>query len=106
MINTIFSHSSVRKYKSDPIPDNILSEILHAAIRGSNTGNMQAYSIIVTRDAQIREQLWEQHFKQNMVKQAPVILTFCADFNRFNIHIIIDTFAHAEAFYRAYRSAT
>jgi nitroreductase len=83
MIQTIFQHRSVRKYKSDPIPENILSDILKAAIRGSNTGNMQVYSIIVTRDAAIREQLWEQHFKQNMVKQAPVHLTFCADFNRF-----------------------
>jgi nitroreductase len=84
MVQTILQHRSVRKYKSEPIPDKILSEILQCAIRGANTGNMQVYSIIVTRDAHIREQLWEQHFKQNMVKQAPVILTFCADFNRFN----------------------
>ncbi len=84
MIQTLLNHRSIRKYKSDPIPENILSEILQAAVRGSNTGNMQVYSIIVTRDAAIREQLWEQHFKQDMVKQAPVHLTFCADFNRFN----------------------
>jgi hypothetical protein len=32
----------------------------------------------------IREKLWEAHFKQKMVLEAPVVLTFCADFNRFN----------------------
>ncbi len=84
MLDTIFNHKSIRKYKNDPIEDKILDEILQAGIRASNTGSMQAYSIIVSKDAEIREQLWEQHFKQDMVKQAPVVLTFCADLNRFN----------------------
>jgi hypothetical protein len=44
---------------------------------------MQVYSMIVTTQKHIKEQLWEAHFKQNMVIQAPVIITFCADFNRF-----------------------
>jgi len=84
MIKAIFEHRSIRKYKETAIDENLLEEILEAGIRASNTGNMQVYSIIVTKDKDIREKLWEQHFKQNMVKQAPVILTFCADFNRFN----------------------
>jgi len=45
---------------------------------------MQVYSIIVTTDLSLRRKLWEAHFKQDMVLQAPVHLTFCADFNRFN----------------------
>lgn len=85
MLNTIFHHRSIRNYKSDPIPKPLLDEILKAGSRASTTGNMQVYSIIVTADESIREKLWEVHFKQNMVKQAPVTLTFCADFNRFNI---------------------
>jgi nitroreductase len=62
----------------------LLKEILNAGIRASTTGNMQAYSIIVSRDPVLKEKLWEVHFKQAMVLQAPVILTFCADFNRFS----------------------
>jgi hypothetical protein len=45
---------------------------------------MQVYSIIISKDKNIKEKLWEIHFKQDMVLQAPVVLTFCADFNRFN----------------------
>jgi hypothetical protein len=45
---------------------------------------MQVYSIVVTTDRELKEKLWEAHFRQNMVLQAPVIMTFCADFNRFN----------------------
>ena len=84
MTNTILNHRSIRKYKSDAIGEKVLTKILEAGTRASTTGNMQVYSMVVTKDAALREKLWEAHFKQDMVKQAPVIVTFCADFNRFN----------------------
>jgi nitroreductase len=84
MINAILKHRSIRKYKNTPIALDILDDILAAGIRASNTGNMQVYSMVVTTDKELKEKLWEQHFKQDMVKQAPVVITFCADFNRFN----------------------
>lgn len=85
MIKEIFEHRSIRKYKSDPIADDVLNKVLEAGFRASTTGNMQVYSIIVTKDIEKKKQLWEMHFKQNMVLEAPVLLTFCADFNRFNL---------------------
>jgi nitroreductase len=84
MLDTIFKHRSIRNYTSEPVNEITLREILEAATRASTTGNMQVYSIIVTQDPLLKEKLWEVHFRQNMVKQAPVVLTFCADFNRFN----------------------
>jgi len=84
MLETILKHRSIRKYKNTAIPDNVLNDILNSAVRASNTGNMQVYSIVVTKNEDIKKQLWESHFKQDMVNQAPVILTFCADINRFN----------------------
>lgn len=82
VIDAIHSHRSIRRYKSDPIPDGLLDEILSAGIRASSSGNMQAYSIILTRDRALRERLYEPHMKQLMVLEAPVFLTFCADFHR------------------------
>lgn len=84
MLKTINNHVTIRKYKSTPISETLLNEILLAGTRASTTGNMQVYSIIVTQDEENKKKLWETHFKQNMVLEAPVILTFCADFNRFN----------------------
>ncbi len=84
MTDTILNHKSIRKYRSDSIDEKILEEILIAGTRASTTGNMQVYSMVVTKDESIRKQLWECHFKQEMVLQAPVHITFCADFNRFN----------------------
>lgn len=84
MLKTIQEHRSIRNYKPDPIPQEILNSVLDAGIRASNTGNMQVYSMIITTGSEIRRKLWEAHFKQNMVLQAPVHITFCADFNRFS----------------------
>jgi nitroreductase len=84
MPDSLLKHRSIRKYKSREIDNNTLNNILYAGTRASTTGNMQVYSIIVTRDKSLRKELWECHFKQDMVLQAPVHITFCADFNRFN----------------------
>jgi len=84
MTDTLLNHRSIRKYRPDPIPRQILDYILEAGIRASTTGNMQLYSIVVTTDEAIKEELSPCHFNQPMVKEAPVVLTFCADFNRFN----------------------
>lgn len=45
---------------------------------------MQAYSIVVTTDSSIKDLLSPAHFNQPMLNNAPVVLTFCADFNRFS----------------------
>lgn len=83
-INTLLDHKTIRNYKSDPVDDTILNEILAAGFRASTTGNMQVYSVIISKDREKRKELCKLHFGQKMVEQAPVLLTFCADFNRFN----------------------
>jgi nitroreductase len=83
-LETILNHRSIRKYKNTPISKEILDNILEAAFRTSTTGNMQVYSIIVTQDEERKKELHKLHFGQDMVLQAPVLLTFNADFNRFN----------------------
>ena len=82
VFETMHQHRSIRKYKPDPIPDDLLGEIFEAGIRASSSGNMQTYSIIVTSERALREQLYKPHMEQSMVLDAPVLLTFCADFHR------------------------
>ncbi|MDC1107143.1 nitroreductase family protein [Prolixibacteraceae bacterium] len=82
MIHQLNQHKSIRKYTDQPIDRELLTSILEAGVRASNTGNMQMYSVIVTEDAKQKEALSPAHFNQPMVKNAPVVLTFCADFRR------------------------
>ena len=83
MLDLLNQHRTVRKYTDQSIAPELLHQLLEAACRASNTGNMQAYSVIVTTDELIKKQLSPAHFNQPMIIQAPVVLTFCADFNRF-----------------------
>jgi len=84
MIEVLKKHKTIRKYTDQPIEEGLLNEILEAGVRASTTGNMQVYSIVVTKDEAMKDKLAPCHFNQPMIKQAPVTLTFCADFNRFN----------------------
>jgi nitroreductase len=80
----LLERRSIRKYTSEPVDDVLLNDILTMGCRTSTTGNMQVYSIIVTRDDKKKQELLPLHFNQGMIAEAPVVLTFCADFNRFN----------------------
>ncbi|MCL3781582.1 NADPH-dependent oxidoreductase [Prolixibacteraceae bacterium JC049] len=84
MLQTLLDHRTIRKYTDKQVDDALLNRILEAGCRASTTGNMQVYSIVVTRDDERKEKLSPLHFNQPMIKNAPVTLTFCADFNRFN----------------------
>ncbi len=83
MKNMLFKHRSIRKFRPAPIPDEVLRECLEAATRASTCGNMQLYSLVVTRDKAMRERLAPCHFTQPMVTQAPCVVTVCADVHRF-----------------------
>lgn len=80
--DVIHGHRSIREYEDREISQELLERILDAGIRASSSGNMQAYSIVVTRDKELRSKLYSAHMEQSMVVDAPVLLTFCADFNR------------------------
>lgn len=84
MIKEIIEHRSIRSYTDQKIENEVLTRILEAATRASNTGNMQVYSIVATTDQKIKDSLSPCHFNQPMVKTAAAVLTFCADINRFS----------------------
>jgi nitroreductase len=80
----LLDRRTIRKYSPEPLDDKLLTELLVMGCRASTTGNMQVYSIVITRDEQKKKDLAPFHFNQKMIIEAPVVLTFCADFNRFN----------------------
>lgn len=83
MIREIAAHRSHRKFKPEAIPANVMHEMLEAAVRASNTGNMQVYSIVVTTDKVLLDRLAPCHFNQPAA-HSPAIITFCADIRRFS----------------------
>lgn len=74
---------TIRKYSDQDIDDKLLTELLTNASRAATMGNMQLYSVVVTKNKEQKAALSPYHFNQPMLN-APVVLTFCADFNRFS----------------------
>jgi nitroreductase len=83
MLDKMKERRTIRRYTCRDVSEGLLHELLGVAAKASNTGNMQLYSVIVTRDRSQKEKLASAHFNQAMVTGAPVVLTFCADANRF-----------------------
>ena len=75
--------ATVRNYEKRHIPESLLDDILERAMRAPTCGNMQLYSVVVTRDPEKLARLAKEHFNQPASTGADVILTICADFNRF-----------------------
>lgn len=76
---------SIRKYANKEVSNELLHQLIEEASHTQTMGNLQLYSVIITRSEAMKERLAPLHFNQPMVKGAPVVLTFCADFRRTTI---------------------
>ena len=81
----ILTRRTIRKYADRAVSEELLNRLLTEAARTQTMGNLQLYSVVVTRDTAMKERLAPAHFNQPMVKEAPVVLTICADFNRTSV---------------------
>lgn len=81
-MESINRRRSIRKYSDKEVSGELLTRLLKEAERTQTMGNLQLYSVIVTRSEEKKRQLAPAHLNQPMVTDAPVVLTFCADFRR------------------------
>ena len=77
-----YQRRSIRKYSSKDVSNELLTRLIDEAQHTQTMGNLQLYSVVVTRDEKQKAALSPAHFNQPMVKGAPVVLTICADFRR------------------------
>jgi len=70
---------SIRTFTAQPVEDAQLGQILEAANRAPSAGNLQAYQIVVVKDAALTARLDAASGNQGSIAQAPVVLVFCAD---------------------------
>lgn len=84
-MKTILTRRTIRKYSDRAVSDELLHQLLSQAARTQTMGNLQLYSVVVTRSEEMKAKLSPAHFNQPMVKEAPVVLTICADFHRTSV---------------------
>lgn len=81
-MKTITMRRSIRKYQRKEIDNELINKLLIQSERTQTMGNLQLYSVVITHSNEQKRKLAPAHFHQPMVTQAPVVLTFCADFRR------------------------
>lgn len=81
-MKNINTRRTIRRYAAREVDETLLNRLLTEAMRTQTMGNLQLYSVVITRDAKMKQRLAPAHFNQPMVTQAPVVLTICADFRR------------------------
>lgn len=81
-MQTINTRRSIRRYQDKDVDNTLLTRLIKEAERTQTMGNLQLYSVVVTRSEELKTKLAPAHFNQPMVTGAPVVLTFCADYRR------------------------
>jgi FMN reductase [NAD(P)H] len=81
-MKNLLNRRTIRKYSDQEVSEELLNRLMSEAARTQTMGNLQLYSVVVTRSDEMKARLAPAHFNQPMVTQAPVVLTICADFNR------------------------
>ena len=80
-ITLMKSHTSVRRFKEEVIPQEDLNEILSAAQMASSWKNFQSYSVILVRSQEKKDALFEL-VPQEAIRQSAAFLLFVGDLNR------------------------
>ena len=80
-ITLMKSHTSVRRFKEEAIPQEDLNEILSAAQMASSWKNFQSYSVILVRNQERKDALFEL-VPQEAIRQSAAFLLFVGDLNR------------------------
>ncbi len=81
-MKNLMTRRTIRQYSKQEVSEQLLNRLMTEAARTQTMGNLQLYSVVVTRSEEMKKRLAPAHFNQPMVTQAPVVLTICADFHR------------------------
>lgn len=84
-MESIKERTSIRKYANREVSDELLYRLIEEAERTPTMGNLQLYSVVITRSEEGKKALAPAHFNQPMVTGAPIVLTICADYRRTTI---------------------
>lgn len=70
LYEAIHTARSLRRFRSDPVPEALIAQILDAAIRAPSAGNAQNWAFLVVRDAGLRRALGDIYRKASKIAEA------------------------------------
>lgn len=73
---------SIRKFKTTPVPDEIVAKILELANTAPSAGNLQSRDFIVVQNDEVKAKLAKAALAQEFVYEAPVVIVVCGNEKR------------------------
>ena len=78
----IVTRRSVRSYEKKDVPNELIGQMLEAAVRAPSSGNLQPWEFIIVKDIEIKKELYSAALEQRYVREAPVVIVVCADLEK------------------------
>jgi nitroreductase len=78
-VEAILARRSIRKYTKDPVPDDVINDLLKAAMSAPSAVNEQPWQFIVITDRKILDEIPKFHPYSQMLRTAPVAILVCGD---------------------------
>ncbi|MFC2169641.1 nitroreductase family protein [Acidobacteriota bacterium] len=77
VLEAVRGRKSVRRYKPDPIPEDVLFRILEAVRLSPSGKNLQPWKFILVRDTDLKKKLADASLRQHFMAEAPIIVVAC-----------------------------
>jgi len=85
VMKVMAEHRSRRRFSQEDLPAEILNECVDVARHASTSSLLQPYSVIVVRDPDRKQAVFEVCSRQQMILDAPCFVAICVDFHRLQV---------------------
>ena len=79
MDDPVLRRRSIRKYTSEPVPDDLVEVLLRAAMAAPSAGNQKPWEFVVIRERPLLEAIPDVHPYAAMVPRASLAILICGD---------------------------
>ena len=81
-MKNILNRKSIRRYTNRPVEDELIKQLLRAAMAAPSAVNEQSWEFVVVKDKKILNSITEIHPYAQMLKEASVAIIVCGDENK------------------------
>lgn len=75
----IMTRRSIRRYRLEPVPQEMLEKIVSAAMNAPSAGNEQPWHFMVITDRKLLDEIPHHHPYSHMLHEAPAAILVCGD---------------------------
>ncbi|MEM1545263.1 MAG: nitroreductase family protein [Candidatus Methanomethylicia archaeon] len=79
LFKAIYERTSIRSFKSSPIPEEDLMKILDYAIQAPSAGNLQPWEFVIVKNEETKRKLVDAAYGQDFISGAPIVVVVCAN---------------------------